>query len=192
MGKSKEQKEDGRIIIKKYSNRRLYDMTHSRYLTIDQMVELIKQGYEVQVVDSKSKQDITQSVLTQVFLETNGTYLFSASFLHRLIRNRDGILGDFFTDFVPKLLDHYIEMTDTMKRQISTITSPRAWLAATTKDFKKSPDNPETEKLQEEDTSEASPQEAETAKKAKESSDEVGMLKQKLRELEARINKMQL
>lgn len=126
-----------KIQIKKYSNRRLYDVTHSSYLTIDEMVELIKQGGEVEVIDSKTKKDITQNVLTQVFLETNGTHLFSASFLHQMIRNREGMLGEFFTDFVPKLLESYLEMRDTMKRQISTITSPRTWLATTKKDLKK-------------------------------------------------------
>ena len=43
------------ITIKKYSNRRLYDMAHSRYLTIEELGELIQQGFDVQVVDSKTK-----------------------------------------------------------------------------------------------------------------------------------------
>ena len=51
---------DTMITIKKYSNRRLYDMAHSRYLTIEELGELIQQGFDVQVVDSKTKEDITQ------------------------------------------------------------------------------------------------------------------------------------
>ena len=96
---------DAVITIKKYSNRRLYDMAHSRYLTIEELGELIQQGFDVQVVDSKTKEDITQAILTQIVMERDGIYLFSTSFLHQVIRNREGILGEFFTDFVPKMLD---------------------------------------------------------------------------------------
>ena len=62
-----EQKKDP-IRIKKYSNRRLYDITHSRHLTLEELVELIKAGHEVQVIDSNSREDITQSVLMQMLL----------------------------------------------------------------------------------------------------------------------------
>jgi polyhydroxyalkanoate synthesis repressor PhaR len=132
------QQKPGKILIKKYSNRRLYDVTHSQYLTQDELVDLVKSGSEVSVVDSKTKHDITQTVLTQILLEKgkNGTYLFSSSFLHQLIRYRDGILAEFFTDFVPKMLESYLEMKDKMQRQISSIASPVTWLTATTKDLK--------------------------------------------------------
>ncbi|MEC7165155.1 MAG: polyhydroxyalkanoate synthesis regulator DNA-binding domain-containing protein, partial [SAR324 cluster bacterium] len=73
------------ITIKKYSNRRLYDMAHSRYLTIEELGELIQQGFDVQVVDSKTKEDITQAILTQIVMERDGIYLFSTSFLHQVI-----------------------------------------------------------------------------------------------------------
>lgn len=127
-----------KILIKKYANRRLYDMTHSQYLTQDELVEIVKGGHEVTVVDSKSKQEITQYVLTQILLEKgkNGTYLFSSSFLHQMIRYRDGLLTEFFTDFVPKLLESYLEMKDTMRRQLSTIASPVTWLTQATKERK--------------------------------------------------------
>ena len=114
------------ITIKKYSNRRLYDTAHSRYLTIEELGELIQQGFDVQVIDSKTKEDITQAILTQIVMERDGIYLFSSSFLHQVIRNREGILGEFFTDFVPKMLDSYLDTRDAMQRQISNFTNP--WL----------------------------------------------------------------
>ena len=114
------------ITIKKYSNRRLYDTAHSRYLTIEELGELIQQGFDVQVLDSKTKEDITQAILTQIVMERDGIYLFSSSFLHQVIRNREGILGEFFTDFVPKMLDSYLDTRDAMQRQISNFTNP--WL----------------------------------------------------------------
>ena len=114
------------ITIKKYSNRRLYDTAHSRYLTIEELGELIQQGFDVQVIDSKTKEDITQAILTQIVMERDGIYLFSSSFLHQVIRNREGILGEFFTDFVPKMLDSYLDTRDAMQRQISNFANP--WL----------------------------------------------------------------
>jgi polyhydroxyalkanoate synthesis repressor PhaR len=101
-------------------------MAHSRYLTIEELGELIQQGFDVQVIDSKTKEDITQAILTQIVMERDGTYLFSTSFLHQIIRNRGGILGEFFTDFVPKMLDSYLDTRDAMQRQLSNFTNP--WL----------------------------------------------------------------
>ncbi len=119
------------IVIKKYANRRLYNVTHSGYLTIDDLVELILEGNEVQVFDSKTKEDITQNVLTQIFLEKN-TFLFSSAFLHQLIRNHNGVMGEFFTEFVPKLLDSYLETRDIMRRQMNALVSPQGWMQAST------------------------------------------------------------
>ena len=45
-------------------------------------------------------------------MERDGINLFSTSFLHQVIRNREGILGEFFTDFVPKMLDSYLDTRD--------------------------------------------------------------------------------
>jgi hypothetical protein len=50
-------------------------MAHSRYLTIEELGELIQQGFDVQVVDSKTKEDITQAILTQIVMERDGIYL---------------------------------------------------------------------------------------------------------------------
>ena len=57
------------IIIKKYENRRLYDSTNSRYINLEEIAELIKEGYEVKVVDAASGEDITRVVLTQIIME---------------------------------------------------------------------------------------------------------------------------
>ncbi|MGK5092112.1 polyhydroxyalkanoate synthesis regulator DNA-binding domain-containing protein [Deltaproteobacteria bacterium TL4] len=184
-----------KILIKKYSNRRLYDVTHSQYLTLDELVELIKAGCEVQVTDSKTKQDITQSVLTQVFLEHKGSYLFSTSFLHQMIRNQDGILGEFFTDVVPKFLESYLEMRDSIKRQISSLTAPiiapQNWLSSTKKDLKKNLLTPFHSLLEDgadkftSDTNEAF---LETPPKL--SRDDVVILKEKIKELEDRLDEL--
>jgi len=57
------------ITIKKYENRRLYDTTNSRYINLDEIAELIKEGYEVKVADATSGEDITRVVLTQIIMD---------------------------------------------------------------------------------------------------------------------------
>jgi len=57
------------ILIKKYENRRLYDVTNSRYVNLDEVARLLKDGYDVRVVDAASGKDITRIVLTQIIVE---------------------------------------------------------------------------------------------------------------------------
>ena len=57
------------IIIKKYENRRLYDTINSRYINLEEIAELIKDGHEVKVVDTANGEDITRVVLTQIIME---------------------------------------------------------------------------------------------------------------------------
>jgi len=57
------------ILIKKYENRRLYDVTHSRYVNLDEVAEFVRGGYDVRVVDVSSGEDITRLILTQIIAE---------------------------------------------------------------------------------------------------------------------------
>src|SRR5512135_2015800 len=56
-------------IIKRYANRKLYDTEHSRYVTLDQISEMIRNGDEVKIVDNKSKEDLTSVTLAQIIFE---------------------------------------------------------------------------------------------------------------------------
>jgi polyhydroxyalkanoate synthesis repressor PhaR len=56
-------------IIKRYSNRKLYDTTHSRYVTLDQIGELVRSGEEVKIIDNTSKEDLTSVTLAQIIFE---------------------------------------------------------------------------------------------------------------------------
>lgn len=57
------------IVIKKYENRRLYDTASSRYVNLEDVTEMVREGEEVQVVDAKSGEDLTRVVLTQIIVE---------------------------------------------------------------------------------------------------------------------------
>jgi polyhydroxyalkanoate synthesis repressor PhaR len=56
-------------IIKRYANRKLYDTQHSRYVTLDQISEMIRNGDEVKIVDNKTKEDLTSVTLAQIIFE---------------------------------------------------------------------------------------------------------------------------
>ncbi len=56
-------------IIKRYANRKLYDTQHSRYVTLDQISEMIRAGDEVKIVDNKTKEDLTTVTLAQIIFE---------------------------------------------------------------------------------------------------------------------------
>jgi polyhydroxyalkanoate synthesis repressor PhaR len=57
------------VLIKKYENRRLYDATNSRYVNLEEVAQLVQQGYDVRVVDATSGEDITRMILTQIIAE---------------------------------------------------------------------------------------------------------------------------
>lgn len=99
------------IHIKKYGNRRLYDMAHKCYITLEELKELIRGGYEVQISDSKTGEDITPLVLTQLILEgekTSPNGLFTSEFLHQLIQYHDQSLTEFFKDYLPRIFQSYV------------------------------------------------------------------------------------
>ena len=58
-----------KIIIKKYENRRLYDVTHSRYVNLDEIARAVQDGLDIQVLDASSGEDITRFVMTQIITE---------------------------------------------------------------------------------------------------------------------------
>ncbi len=75
-------------IIKRYTNRKLYDTVESRYVTLDEIAEMIKGGAEVKVVDNRTKDDLTAVTLAQIiFEEEKKTSKMSMKTLLGLIRH---------------------------------------------------------------------------------------------------------
>ena len=95
------------ITIKKYANRRLYNTGTSTYVTLDDLAEMVKKGEDFHVVDAKSGDDITRSVLTQIIVEqeNKGPNLLPVTFLRQLIR----FYGDSLQNLVPTYLDFSID-----------------------------------------------------------------------------------
>ncbi len=90
-------------VIKKYANRRLYNTGTSTYVTLDDLGEMVKAGEDFTVVDAKTGDDITRSVLTQIIFEqeSRGPNLLPVNFLRQLIR----FYGDSMQSLVPSYLD---------------------------------------------------------------------------------------
>src|SRR5437763_111165 len=99
-----------RLEIKKYPNRRYYDATHSRHLTLDEIQLLIQQGYDLHVVDAKTCADITAQVLTQIILELDTPKLDSlpVPLLLRLIRMNDQLVKDFIEKYFNQALNSFL------------------------------------------------------------------------------------
>lgn len=75
------------ILIKKYANRRLYDTRQSRYITLDELAQIVRGGADVSVVDAKSGDDLTRQVLIQVLLEEQDRLdMLPVELLHHVIR----------------------------------------------------------------------------------------------------------
>ncbi len=80
---------DEPTLIKRYANRKLYDQSRSRYVTLEELEELIRQGREIRVVDAVSGEDLTSLTLAQIILENqrDRRSALPTSFLHQLIKH---------------------------------------------------------------------------------------------------------
>ncbi len=110
-----------RIIIKKYSNRRLYDTVHKKYVTLDELANLIKDGNEIKVLDSQTDEDITKVILIQVVLESerNHVNILPTSFLHMLIKYGNRIAKDFFENYFLMMFQPYLSLQENLKKNLN-------------------------------------------------------------------------
>lgn len=95
-------------VVKKYSNRRLYDTAESRYVTLEELAESIRRGADARVVDAQTGDDLTQATLAQIIIEGRGAAQFlSVPILTQLIRMNDDALAEFFGRWVSAALELY-------------------------------------------------------------------------------------
>jgi polyhydroxyalkanoate synthesis repressor PhaR len=133
-----------RLEIKKYANRRYYDATHSRHLTLDEIRNLIQQGYDLTVTDASTSADITAQVLTQIILELDTSKLDSlpVPLLLRIIRMNDQLVKDFIEKYFNQALHSFLEYQRRVEDQIrrthglpSTLPLVSAWTKAMLEPF---------------------------------------------------------
>lgn len=96
-------------VIKKYTNRRLYDTETSGYITLDELAEIIKSGSDVRVVGAKSGEDLTQATLAQIILDSrDAARLLPTPLLTQMIRMDDHALGEFLSKYMSWALEMYM------------------------------------------------------------------------------------
>ena len=126
---SKMAKDNEPITIKKYANRRLYNTGTSTYVTLEDLAEMVKTGEDFTVVDAKSGDDITRTVLTQIIFEqeNKGQNLLPITFLRQLIR----FYGDSIQNLIPTYLDFSIDSLvrdqDKLRGQMTNAFGPGAF-----------------------------------------------------------------
>jgi polyhydroxyalkanoate synthesis repressor PhaR len=93
-------------VIKKYPNRRLYDTVESRYITLADIRRLVTDKVDFVVIDKKSQEDITRSILLQVISEQEhlGEPLMSQDFLSQVIRSYGGAMQGFVGSYLEQSL----------------------------------------------------------------------------------------
>jgi polyhydroxyalkanoate synthesis repressor PhaR len=111
-------------VIKRYSNRKLYDTQESRYVTLEEIEEMIRGGREISVVDASTGEDLTSVTLTQIILEHERAHrgTLPTNFLHQLIKH-----GEAWQDFVQRSMRSSLEGIVTNQREMERVF--REWTA---------------------------------------------------------------
>ena len=92
-------------IIKRYQNRKLYDTFQSCYVTLEEIAQIIREGHEIQVIDNKSKNDITYMTQIQLLFDQERKSLKpgNVELLKRVIRSEEGTLTGYIQALEGKL-----------------------------------------------------------------------------------------
>ncbi|WP_157995410.1 polyhydroxyalkanoate synthesis repressor PhaR [Peristeroidobacter soli] len=108
-------------VVKKYPNRRLYDTVESRYITLADIRRLVMEKIDFVVIDKKSTEDITRSILLQVIAEQEhaGEPLMSQDFLSQVIRSYGGamqcLVGSYLEQSLKMLSSQQQQMREHMR-----------------------------------------------------------------------------
>lgn len=108
-------------LIKKYPNRRLYDTRTSTYITLADVKELVIHNEDFQVVEAKTGDDLTRSILLQIILEAEagGAPMFTSDLLAQMIRfygnAMQGMMGQYLESNIKAFADMQVQLKDQTK-----------------------------------------------------------------------------
>jgi polyhydroxyalkanoate synthesis repressor PhaR len=113
------------VTIKKYSNRRLYDTAGSRYVNLDDIAALVREGKDVKVVDAKTGQDLTRVILTQVITEDakDKPTGLPLELLRQLIVASDEVRQEFIMWYLKSAFDTYQKVQDAVQNRLGEVQS---------------------------------------------------------------------
>ena len=123
MAKDKQSNESGELIIKRYSNRRLYNTETKDYVSYEDLASIVREGTDIKVVDSKTKEDVTKTVLIQVILEEEkkDQTVLPTDFLFQVLRSRDDSLQDFFKNHLSASFEAYLKTKEEFDNRFRSI-----------------------------------------------------------------------
>jgi polyhydroxyalkanoate synthesis repressor PhaR len=109
-----------RHLIKKYANRRLYDTTASKHVTLDGIHDLIVQGHDVEIIDDTTGEDISRSILLQIIAdrELGGRPMLDTDFLTRILRAYGNPMQDMVGEFLTKSFDTFLKQHKQYQEQM--------------------------------------------------------------------------
>ncbi len=112
-------------VIKKYANRRLYDAAESRHVTLDDLRKLIVQGEKIKVVDDKSGDDLTRSILLQIIADQEqfGQPILSTQTLESIIRFYGDAMQGFMGRYLEQSVASFVSQQQSMQSQLSRMVS---------------------------------------------------------------------
>ncbi|WP_114417446.1 polyhydroxyalkanoate synthesis repressor PhaR [Marinospirillum perlucidum] len=112
-------------VIRKYANRRLYDTSESRYVTLEDIRQLIVDREEFRVEDSKSGEDLTRNILLQIITEQenrggsdDGTPMFSNKVLQQLIRFYGDSMQHSMSGYLEQSIGTFLEQQKILRQQM--------------------------------------------------------------------------
>lgn len=110
-------------VIKKYPNRRLYDTEISRYITLDDVRKLVLSQTDFKVVDARSKENITRSILLQIIMEQeeDGEPIFTEEVLAQMIRFYGDSLQSAMSNFFEKSFRMFVEQQEALGSQVQNM-----------------------------------------------------------------------
>ncbi len=109
-------------VIKKYPNRRLYDTEISKYITLDNVRQLVMDSVDFVVKDVKTEEDLTRGILLQIISEQehDGEPFFSTSALSQIIRFYDNSMQGVAGDFIQKSLELFVDQQKQLQDAVTT------------------------------------------------------------------------
>lgn len=122
------------IVIKRYGNRRLYNTETKTYVNYNDLTKLIRDGQDVRVIDSTTKEDVTKAVLIQLILEEekNKKTILPTEFLFQLLRSREESMQDFFKNHLSASFNAYLKTKEEFDNRFRNIlemavSAPQMW-----------------------------------------------------------------
>ena len=112
-------------LIKKYANRRLYDASISKHVTLEDIRDLIVRGEKIKVVEDKTGHEITRHILLQVIAEQEqfGRPILSTPVLESIIRFYGSSMQGFLASFLEKSIETFLRQQETLQSQISKMVA---------------------------------------------------------------------